>query len=74
MEKISLQQAKQKYVGQWLAFLVSEETPSGDLVGQMIAHNRDRRELHQKLRQKKIKRAYVTFAGPVVKPGYTVIM
>ena len=74
MERVSLEQMKQQYAGQWLAFLVSEETPVGELLGQLIAHNRDRRELHQELREKKIERAYVTFAGPVVKPGYAVIL
>ena len=74
MEKASLQQLKQKYAGQWLAFLVAEEMPNGDLLGRMIAHNLDRRELHQELREKSIKRSYVTFAGPVIKPGYTVIL
>jgi hypothetical protein len=74
MEKVSLEQVKQQYVGQWLAFLVGEETPMGELLGQLIAHNPDRRELHQELREKKVKRAYVTFAGPAVKPGYAVIL
>lgn len=74
MEKVSLEQMKQRYVGQWLAFLVSEETPTGELLGQLIAHNRDRRELHRELREKKVERVYVTFAGPVVKPGYAVIL
>ena len=74
MEKVSLRALKQQYAGQWLAFLVDQETPGGDLLGQMIAHNLDRRELHRELREKKVERVYVTFAGPVVKPGYTVIM
>jgi len=74
MEKVSLEQVKQRYAGQWLAFLVLEETPAGELLGQVIAHNRDRRELHRELREKKVRRAYVTFAGPVVKPGYAVIL
>jgi len=74
VEKVSLEQMKQRYVGQWLAFLVSEETPTGELLGQLIAHNRDRRELHRELREKKVERVYVTFAGPVVKPGYAVIL
>jgi len=74
MEKVSLEQVKQRYAGQWLAFLVLEETPAGELLGQVIAHNRDRRELHRELREKKVQRAYVTFAGPVVKPGYAVIL
>jgi hypothetical protein len=74
MEKVSLEQVKQQYAGQWLAFLVSEETPAGELLGRLIAHNPDRRELHQELRDNEVERAYVTFAGPVVKPGYAVIL
>jgi len=74
MTKVSLEKAKQKYAGQWLAFLVTEETLTGELLGQVITHNYDRRELHKELREKKVDRAYVTFAGPVVKPGYAVIL
>lgn len=74
MERVSLEQMKQQYAGQWLAFSVSEETPAGELLGRLIAHNLDRRELHRELREKKVERAYVTFAGPVVKPGYAVIL
>jgi hypothetical protein len=74
MKKVSLEKAKQEYAGQWLAFLVTEEMPTGELLGKVIAHNPDRRELHKELREKKVGRAYVTFAGPVVKPGYAVIL
>ncbi len=74
MAKASLEEAKREYAGQWLAFLVTEEMPTGELLGQVIAHNPDRRELHRELREKKVDRAYVTFAGPVVKPGYSVIL
>jgi len=74
MEEVNLENAKQQYAGQWLAFLVTEETPAGELLGQIIAHNRDRRDLHRELRERKIKRAYVTYAGPPVKPGYVVIL
>lgn len=74
MERVSLEKAKQDYAGQWLAFLVAEEKPTGELLGRVIAHNYDRRELHRELREKKIDRVYVTFAGPVVKPGYAVIL
>jgi len=74
MEAESLEKAKQEYAGQWLAFLVTEERPNGELLGQLIAHHADRRELHRELREKRVGRAYVTFAGPVVKPGYAVIL
>ncbi len=74
MERVNLQDAKQQYAGQWLAFLVTEETPTGELFGQVIVHNPDRRELHRELREKKVRQVYVTFAGPPVKPGYAVIL
>jgi hypothetical protein len=74
MEKVSLEKAKEEYAGQWLAFLVTEEMPTGELLGQVIAHSPDRRDLHKELREKKVDRAYITFAGPVVKPGYAVIL
>jgi hypothetical protein len=74
MVKANLEEAKREYAGQWLAFLVEEEMPTGELLGQVIAHNADRRDLHRELREKKVDRAYVTFAGPVVKPGYAVIL
>jgi len=74
MEKLNLEHAKQEYAGQWLAFLVTEGTPTGELLGELIARNPDRRELHRELRKRKVKRAYVTFAGPVIKPGYAAIL
>lgn len=74
MEKVRLEKAKEEFAGQWLAFLVTEEMPTGELLGHVIAHNSDRRELHRELREKKVDRVYVTFAGPVVKPGYAVIL
>jgi len=74
METVRLEQVKQEYAGQWVAFLVTEERPTGELLGQLIAHHPDRRGLHQELREKNVERVYVTFAGPVVKPGYAVIL
>jgi hypothetical protein len=74
MSEVSLERAKHEYAGQWIGFLVTEETATGELLGQVIAHNFDRRELHRELRERKVDRAYVTFAGPVVKPGYAVIL
>lgn len=74
MEKVSLEKVKEQYAGHWLAFLVSEETATGELLGQLITQNPDRRELHRELREKKIERAYITFAGPVIRPGYAAIL
>ena len=74
MHKVSLERVKELHAGEWLAFLVTEELPTGDLLGELIAHNPDRRHLHRELRANKVSRAYVTFAGPLIKPGYTVML
>jgi len=74
MDAISLDEAKRQHPGEWLAFLVTEELLSGETLGCLIAHNPDRRELHRELRERNVRHAYVTFAGPVIRPGYTAIL
>ena len=74
MEILSLEKAKEMYSGEWIAFIVKEKTSKGELIGEVVAHNIDRRELHRELRKRGIKHAYITFAGPVPKPGYVIIL
>jgi len=72
--KETLEQAKVKYSGEWIAFLVHEEKEEIEKVkGEVIEHHLDRRELHKKLRQRDVKNVYITFAGPLIKPGYSVM-
>jgi hypothetical protein len=60
-------------VNGWLSWL-QRRPRRGELWGKLLAHNPDQRELHRELREKKVERAYLTFAGPVVRPGYAVIL
>jgi len=72
--KQTLEQAKKKYAGEWIAFIVKEEKDEIEkLEGEVIEHHKDRRELHKRLRERNIKNAYITFAGPLIKPGYSVM-
>ena len=72
--KETLEQAKTKYSGEWIAFLVYEEKEVIEKIeGEVIEHHKDRRKLHERLRQRNVKNAYVTFAGPLIKPGYSVM-
>ena len=72
--KQTLEQAKKKYAGEWIAFIVKEEKDEVEkLEGEVIEHHKDRRELHKRLRERNIKNAYITFAGPLIKPGYSVM-
>lgn len=70
---ISLSEAKKQYHGEWIAFLIQEDGRDKEILGEILEHDFDKRKLHNKLRNKKIKEAYITFAGPVVKPGYEVL-
>ncbi|MBA7660089.1 hypothetical protein ES703_68088 [subsurface metagenome] len=70
---MKLQEAKKKYKGEWLAFLVVKEIKGKEVEGRVLAHTKDRRLLHQILRDKRVKNAYITYAGPMVKPGYAVM-
>ena len=49
MAKVNLEDAKQRYAREWLAFSIAEEASTGELFGHVIAHNSDRRELHREL-------------------------
>jgi hypothetical protein len=69
-----IQKLKKKYKGQWLAIKVTQEKEGKAIKGKLLAHNPDRRELHKELRRRKIKGVYVTYAGPIVKPGYSIIL
>ncbi|MEW6201732.1 MAG: hypothetical protein AB1546_07145 [bacterium] len=65
---------KAKHPGEWLAIKIEKETDEGEDFGELVTHNTDRRDLHKELREKNIKGVYVTFAGPIVKPGYEVLL
>lgn len=70
---MKLREAKKKYKGEWLAFLVVKEIKGKEVEGRVLAHTKDRRLLHQILRDKRVKNAYITYAGPMVKPGYAIM-
>ena len=72
--KQTLEQAKTTYSEEWIAFVVREEKDDIEkLEGEVIEHHKNRRELHRRLRERNIKNAYVTFAGPLIRPGYSVM-
>ncbi|MBI3248945.1 MAG: hypothetical protein HYZ50_20785 [Deltaproteobacteria bacterium] len=71
---LTLKEAKRRYPQEWLAFKVEKEGSSIDTMrGQVLEHDKDRREIHRRLREKKIKEVYLTFAGPLIRPGYEVM-
>lgn len=67
---MTLKEAKEIFKEEWIAFFIKEERPGGEILGEVLEHHKDKRELHRRLREKKVRDAYITFAGPYIKPGY----
>ena len=68
---MKLEEAKSKYPGEWIAFraLDDSDNPEGDVV----LHNKDRRIFDKELVERGLKDIYITFAGPPVPEGYSVM-
>ena len=71
---ITLNEAKRQYHGEWIAFLIHDDGMDKEILGEILEPDLDKRNLHNKLRNEKIKNAYITFTGPVVKPGDEVLL
>jgi len=71
---ITLKEAKKLYSQEWIAFHVEEEKEDiEEDRGKVLDHHIDRRELHRRLRERGVKEVYITFAGPLIRPGYEVM-
>jgi len=70
---VKFEKAKRKYKNMWIAFSTKKELPTGEIYGDVICHDRDRKKLHKKMQEKKIKFAYIAFTGRLIKPGYEVM-
>ena len=72
VKKLNLQQLKKEYEGEWLALKIIREDEGEIRDCELIAHSTVKPSLHEELRAKKVKDAYITFAGEL-KPEYAVI-
>ncbi|MBM3239611.1 hypothetical protein FJZ31_25265 [Candidatus Poribacteria bacterium] len=68
---MKLKDAKNRYYGEWIAFRAYEEGDNPD--GEVVLHNKDRRNFDSELIARGLKDIYITFAGPLIPKGYTVI-
>ena len=68
---MKLEEAKEKFQGQWIAFhsYGSEQEPNPE--GKVLLHKKNRREFDNELLRRKIKDVYITYAGPPLPQGYS---
>lgn len=66
-----LEDAKTLYQGEWIAFRAFDESDNPE--GEVVLHNRDRWVFDKELIARGITDVYITFAGPLVKEGFSVM-
>ncbi|MFQ6089407.1 MAG: hypothetical protein ACE5K0_10965 [Candidatus Methanofastidiosia archaeon] len=70
---MKLEDLRKKYEGEWIALKILKEDEKGRILEcELIAHNEEKTRLHEELRKKEVKDAYITFAGKL-KPEYAVM-
>ena len=70
---MKLEAAKKKYKGDWLAFKFTNVEKNE---GRVLLHERDRHNLHKKIRSRKNATAnlYITFAGAILPKDFAIIL
>lgn len=66
-----LEEAKAIYQGEWIAFRAFDEGDNPE--GEVILHNKDRWAFDKELIERGITDVYITFAGPLIKEGFSVM-
>ena len=66
-----LEEAKKIFQGEWIAFQIYKGKESDNPEGDVLAHNKNRRDFDKTILQKAVKDIYITFAGPAIPEGYT---
>ncbi len=66
-----LDEAKTIYHGEWIAFRACDESNNPE--GEVILHYKDRWTFDRELIERGVTDVYITFAGPLVKEGFSVM-
>lgn len=68
---MKLEAAKNKYQDEWIAFKTNDESDNPE--GEVVLHSKDRWAFDKELLERKITDVYITFSGPIIKEGFSVI-
>lgn len=66
-----LEEAKTIHRGEWIAFRAFGEGDNPE--GEIIIHDKDRQAFDKKLIERGVINVYITFAGPLVKEGFSIM-
>lgn len=69
----SIEELKQQHAGEWLAVEVTRADQSTPLEGVLLDHDRNRRDLLERVQLSREKDIAIFFAGPPLKEGYAAL-
>ena len=69
---MKIEELKKKYKGEWLAIKITNEKEGLPIEGEIMDHDKDRKQLHEKTRE--IDDLMILYAGKIVKEGYAYVL
>jgi len=69
---MKIEELKNKYKDEWLAIEVTKEKEGLPIEGEIVDHNKDRKQLHEKTRE--IDDLMILYSGEIVKKGYAYVL
>jgi len=69
---MKIEELKNKHKDEWLAIKVTKKKEGLPIEGEIVYHNKDRKQLHEKTRE--IDDLMIMYAGKIVKEGYAYVL
>ena len=69
---MKLEEAKKLYLDEWIAFRSNEDGENPD--GEVLLHNKKRREFDKELLSRELINVYITYTGPLIPEGYAILL
>jgi len=71
---MKIEKLKNKYKDEWLAVKVTLEKEGEPVEGELVDHDKDRRELDSRLIKSDIQKVFTFYTGEIIKKGYGYVL
>jgi len=72
--KMKIEELEKKHKDEWLAVKVTKEKEGIPLEGELLDHDKDRRELYDRLIKSDIRSVFTFYTGEIIKKGYSYVL
>ena len=71
---MNIKDLKAKHKDEWLAIKVTKEKEGEPLEGELLDHDKDKRELYSRLMKSDIRSVFTLYSGEIIKKGYECVL